>query len=409
MSVAILSIGTELTRGEVINSNAAWLGDAVSTLGVEVAIHEVIPDDIDVIVATLSQLSTRVTTILCTGGLGPTTDDLTSEAVAKFLAVPMVRDADSEAHIRQRYAKHGFTPSESNFKQADFPRGATILPNAWGTAPAFSIGIGAATGYFFPGVPVEMRRLAEKYALPNLAADTEGHIATDYLQVFGIPESQLNDNLEGIEQEFGVTIGYRASFPKAEVKTLARRPSASDAKVAAAAAADAIARRLGSLVFHRGQKTLAAAVGDILMERGLSLGLAESCTGGLISSLITAQPCSDYFRGAIVCYDNQLKHDLLQVQESTIADHGVVSSAVVREMATSARRVLQCDVAIAVSGIAGPSGGTESKPVGLVHWGVATPDAVQTNQRVFHGDRERIQRWAAFSALDSLRLMLTNK
>lgn len=409
MTVALLSIGTELTRGELVNSNAPWLAERLVELGYEVTEMTTVDDDDARIVAALRDLTSRHDVIVSTGGLGPTTDDRTSACVAAALGVPLERDARSLTRIAERFAKYGIVMNPSNEKQADFPQGAAVLDNDHGTAPGFAVQLGGAICFFTPGVPSEMKHLFEERILPRLPAPP-ARIAVRKLRTFGMPESQVNDHLAGLEEEFDVTIGYRASHSEIEVKILARRRGSEDANETEARAAlveERVAARLGDVVYGRGNTSLAAVVGELALARGLKIALAESCTGGLVSEMLTVIPGSSaYYQGGVVSYSNTSKMALLGVDAASLAAHGAVSEVVAREMALGAQRVLGAEVALALTGIAGPTGGSEEKPVGLVFWAVATPSGVQVQSRVFRGDRAQIQRRAATAGLWSLRAAL---
>ncbi|MEB2313965.1 MAG: competence/damage-inducible protein A [Sorangiineae bacterium] len=408
MSVAILSVGTELTRGEIVNTNASWLGEALTEAGLEVTAQETVPDDVSRIVETLRRLGGAHRLIVCTGGLGPTTDDLTSAAVAQLLEAPLERDPTSLEVIRARMARLGRAVAASNEKQADFPRGARVLPNARGTAPGFAVHIGVAEAFFMPGVPREMRAMYREHVLPSAAALVTERSFQVRLQTFGMTESAVNDALAGVEAEHGVTVGYRVHFPEIEVKFLARAASPEAARQRARGAADAARSRLGAdVVFGEGDATLSEAVGALLAERGLRLGLAESCTGGLVSALVTERSgASAYFAGGVVSYANQVKEAVLGVPAELLREHGAVSAEVACRMAEGARAVLGVEVALALTGVAGPTGGTDEKPVGLVHYAVATPERTTARQLFWPGSRGQVQRVAAFSGLALVRQVL---
>lgn len=407
MTFAIVSTGTELLRGELTDTNASWLAAELSERGYEVAEVAGAPDDALRIEATLARLAQAHDVILMTGGLGPTTDDLTASTVAQLLEVPLERDAASLAHVESLYASRGRTLSELGKKQADFPRGATILKNPHGTAPGFAVRIGRAWCFCMPGVPREMREMFAGEVLPRLAPPKTPTVALR-LKTFGLTESEVSDRLTGVEEKYGVVLGYRASFPEVEVKILARGTEPERLAGHVRAAADAVRALLGErFVYGEGSSTLAATVGELLAARSLRLALAESCTGGLVSSLVTEVPGSSrYYVGGVVSYDNAVKCNLLGVGADTLGDQGAVSEAVTRQMAEGARRVLHADLALALSGIAGPGGGSEEKPVGLVHWAVATERVTVAKRHVFSGTRKQIQVRAAYAGLATLRELL---
>lgn len=407
MTAAVLCIGTELTRGELLNTNAGWLAEATTRIGLEVTALDCVDDDRARIEACLRRLASEHRVLLCTGGLGPTTDDLTTECVAKVAGLPLVRDRASLDFIEQLLARFGRKMAESNAKQADFPAGARILPNLRGTAPGFHIRLLRASAYFMPGVPGEMKAMFESSVAPELGALVGEPRHQIVLRTFGLPESEVNDRLAGVEDSFGVLIGYRATLPEIEVKVLARAKSPDEARGIARKAADEARARLGRYVYAEGTGSLPESVGALLIARGLTLAVAESCTGGLAAELLTRTPGSSrYFLGGAVAYANHAKTRLLGVPAPLIAERGAVSTEVARAMAEGARRALGADFGLAFTGVAGPDGGTEQKPVGLVHWAVAGEAGTDAWQRVFAGSREQIRRRAVFAGLDSVRRAL---
>ena len=404
-SVAILCVGTELTRGELVNTNGSWLAQQLSDLGFVVAEIAVVPDVESAIETTLERLAARCQIIVCTGGLGPTTDDLTTACAARVLEVPLVRDPGSLERIEAHLSRLGRPMAASNVKQADFPRGARILPNQWGTAPGFAVRIGRADVFFLPGVPSEMKNLFETAVCPAIAPQLDEHVVQVRLRTFGMGESAVNDRLAGVEAEAGVVIGYRARLPEVEVKVLARGTERATAERRARAGAALVADRLGpDVVFGEGDVSLGMAVGQLLIERNLSLAAAESCTGGLLGSWLTDAPgASQYFLGSAVVYSNEAKHRILAVPRQLLEQHGAVSPEAAQAMAEGARRAYGAEVGVSVTGIAGPEGGTHEKPVGLVHLGVALPESTVTRRLVAPGSRDRVRRIAAAAALAFVR------
>lgn len=400
-TAAVLCIGTELTRGEVVNSNGNTLAEALTGHGFEVTAIEVVDDQRGRIVESLTRLGRSHAALVVTGGLGPTTDDITTAAVAELLGVALERDEASLERIRERLERLGRPMAGSNAKQADFPLGARILPNPNGTAPGFCVRIEGALACFLPGVPREMSAMFEVSVVPLLAPLVDEAFHQIRLRSYGLPESEVNDRLAGIESEFGVVLGYRASFPVIEVKVLARDAVAGSAAQRARRAADEVQRRLGDdVVFGEGDITFAQALGRELVRTQQRLACAESCTGGLVGQLLTARGgASAFFAGGAVVYENQAKTALLGVPAAMLEAHGAVSAEVARAMAEGARARFDVDIALAVTGIAGPDGGSAEKPVGLVHYAVATRAATEARHFVFNGDRELIRLRAAYAAL----------
>ncbi len=408
MTAAVLCIGTELTRGELLNSNATWLAESLTRIGLEVTAVDCVDDDRGRIEAYLTRLATEHQVLVCTGGLGPTTDDITTECAARVAGVAVVRDAAAFEHIKERLRRYGRPElAASNAKQADFPVGAQILPNPNGTAPGFGVKLGACAAYFMPGVPSEMKAMFDASIAPDLAGLVSSARRQIVLRCFGLPESEVNHRLAGVEATYGVVIGYRASLPEIEVKVLASAATPDAALDVAQRAASEVRGRLGDYVYGEGFGSLPEHVGRLLVERSLTLAIAESCTGGLAAELMTRLPGSSrYFLGGAVVYANASKTALLGVPAELIASHGAVSGEVARAMAEGVRERLGADLGLAFTGIAGPDGGTPQKSVGLVHWALASAAGTQLAERIFPGDRSAIRRRAAFAGFDLIRRSL---
>lgn len=406
MTVSILSIGTELTRGEIVDTNSAWLAERMTTEGFELVELDTVDDDRSRIIDALARLTRRSRIVLVTGGLGPTTDDLTTAAAAEWLGVPLVRDKVSLERIRSILERAGRTMAASNEKQADFPVGAQVLTNPVGTAPGFAVEFDGTRVFFMPGVPREMTAIFDEHVMPAVRPLLERHVVQVRLGTYGVGESAVNDRLAGIEAEHNVLIGYRAHFPEVIVKVLATDTDRAAAQARARRGADAVLAQLGPIVvFGEGQNELPEVVGDLLSNRGLTLSAAESCSGGLIGQQLTRQPgASNFFQGGVIAYSNAAKEALLGVDSATLSAHGAVSDQVARAMAEGARRRFDTDLAVSVTGIAGPTGGTPTKPVGTVFIAVATGQGTACKGFTFPGDRSRVQRTAAHSALNLVRL-----
>lgn len=402
MTVGILAIGTELTRGELVDSNSTWLASQLVGLGLEAPEHVKVDDDVARIAERLRDLASRHTFVVCTGGLGPTTDDLTAEAAGVAIGKPLVRSEAALDAIRRRFATIGRPMGPSNEKQADFPEGATILPNANGTAPGFSVELGAARLFFMPGVPSEMQAMFTAHVEPAISPRASRTTHQIHLRTFGAGESAIGEALAGLEAELpGITLGYRASFPEVEVKVLARAADDTQAEALAERGAARVRERLGALVYGDGDDTFPAYLGRVLRDRSLTLALAESCTGGLAGQLITSVPgSSEYLLLDAVTYSNASKIRLLGVHAELIRAYGAVSSEVAGEMAEGALRISDAHLAVSITGIAGPGGGTDDKPVGTV-WLALARRGERTATRLLKlgGTRDRIRMIAAYTAL----------
>ena len=402
MSAAILCIGTELTRGELTNTNATFLADRLTAIGFSVHAIETIADEHAHIVETLLRLAARHRVIVCSGGLGPTTDDITSACAASAAGVPLERHEPSLDAIRRRFAQLGREMTPSNAKQADFPRGSEVLPNPIGTAPGFLLRLGGALLFFTPGVPSEMKRMFDDQIEPRVAPLAPNDTAQNHLKTFGQTESRIGEMLGGVEEAFpGVVIGYRAHFPEIEVKVFARGKNRTDAQSLADAATREVRQRLSEYVYGEGKDdSFASAVARVLRGHGLTLAIAESCTGGLVGHMLTSVPgSSEFLLFDAVVYSNASKSAVLGVDPELIRAHGAVSAECAAALADGARRVVGSDLAVSITGIAGPTGGTDTKPVGLVYVGLATAHGTDVKERKFVGDRHRVQTLAAYSAL----------
>jgi nicotinamide-nucleotide amidase len=406
MTAAVLSIGTELTRGELINTNAAWLAEQLTGLGFDVLEHVTVDDDCARIAGVLERLCGQVQVIVSTGGLGPTTDDLTAQAVASALGVPLERDPVALETIRQRYAARRREMPETNAKQADFPAGATVVPNPIGTAPGFEVRLRGTRCIFLPGVPQEMQALFQRSLAPSLAKLAPRTTHQAHLRTFGLTESEVAQRLAGLEEaQAGLTLGYRASFPEIEVKVHVRAADEAEAESRVRAVVDEVRERLGEAVYGERDDTYPGVVGKALRNRGLTLAIAESCTGGLVGALLTSVPgSSDYVLFDAVTYANSAKAKVLGVTPETLRAYGAVSAETAAAMAEGALRVGGADLAVSVTGIAGPGGGSDEKPVGTVYLALAQKDAATVTKYVqLPGDRERIRMLTAYLALRMVR------
>jgi nicotinamide-nucleotide amidase len=406
MTAAILSIGTELTRGELINTNAAWLGEELTKLGFEVAEHATVDDDLDRIVTLIRRFSEDHQVVISTGGLGPTSDDLTTEAAAKAAGVGLWRDEAVVEGIRQKFKLFGRVMPESNAKQGDFPEGADVLPNTMGTAPGFAMTLGRARMFFVPGVPREMKHIFGESILPAIAPMAERRTHQVHIRTFGMTESGVSQAVRHLEKQHeGLTLGYRAHFPEIEVKVHVRADNAVDAEQRAESIAGEVRGILGDAVFGGKDDAFAEVVGARLRDAGKTLAVAESCTGGQVGEMLTRIPgASDYLLLDAVVYSNGAKQSVLGVSNEILRAHGAVSSETAAAMAEGALRVSGADIAVSITGIAGPGGGTEDKPVGTVWFGLARKgEPTITRHRKLPWERARVQTLSAYIALELVR------
>lgn len=409
MKAEILTIGDELLRGEIVDSNKSFLSDRLLGLDIETRYHASVRDDPPDMIDAFRRAAARSDVTLVSGGLGPTRDDLTASVLAEAFGRELVLDREALAGIEAFFRAAGREMSENNAKQARFPEGAGILPNPIGTAPGFWIEEAGSLFFCMPGVPREMVRMMDEQVVPRIAVRHAGGVAVRarLLRTFGMGESTLDDELKDIATGSDVVLGFRTSFPDNYLRPLARGATADLAEAALERVCEAIRQRLGPLVYSEDDETLDAVVGRLLRERGMTIAVAESCTGGLIAERITDSPgASAYFKGGVVAYADSAKADLLGVSAEMLAEHGAVSDPVVRAMAEGVRRRFGADIGIATTGISGPDGGSEAKPVGLVHVALARADGIHAESFVFPLDRARHRQLTAQVALDWVRRAL---
>ena len=405
----ILSTGDEVLTGQIADTNAAFLADQMGSLGFEVARHTTVGDDRAMLAATFRRLGAEADVVLCTGGLGPTIDDLTTEVAAEVLGAALKTDAAALAHMEGLWKSRGRPMPENNRKQAQIPETAEVLSNPAGTAPGFTAKIDRAWFFFMPGVPREMKRMFAEQVVPRLEGLRPEPTVFDVrvLRSFGLAESAADQALTGLEARFpGVKLGFRAHFPEIQIKLTVKGADIPTAKAQLEAAAGEVRRRIGANVFSEGAP-MAEVVGEGLRREGATLATAESCTGGLVAEMITAIPgSSDYFDRGFVTYSNQAKMDLLGVSEEILREHGAVSEPCARAMAEGARARAGTTHAVAVTGVAGPGGGTPETPVGLVFVALASPGQTLVKRLRWPGQREQVRLVSAMMALDLVRRAL---
>jgi nicotinamide-nucleotide amidase len=406
--LAIVAVGTEVTEGRIANTNAAWIARRFLRAGIETAAHVAAPDDREEMRRAFEFAAARAGTVVVTGGLGPTLDDITRDVAAEMAGVPLEEDVETVRRLEGFFAMLGRQMTPNNRRQALFPRGAAILPNARGTAPGFSLTVAGARFHFVPGVPHESEAMIEASVLPPLEAERAaagaGAVRIRRLNCFGLPESKVDALLAprfpGKEPE----LAFNVSDGVVAIYLTARRPSGGEAESLLERAAGEVRAALGGAVFSEGEVSLEEALLDACRARGATLALAESCTGGLAASRVTrVAGASDVLRGAVVAYANEAKTALLGVPAELIAAHGAVSREVALAMARGACRALEASAAAGITGVAGPSGGTAAKPVGTVHVAVVAPGVERSREVRLGGDRGFIQRIAAMGALDQVR------
>jgi len=410
MKAEVLTIGDELLRGEIVDSNKSFLSDRLLGLDIETRFHSSVRDDPPDMRDAFARAIERSDIVLVSGGLGPTRDDLTTELLTESLGRKLVLDEVSLEVIRAFFASVGREMSPNNEKQAWFPEGADVLENPIGTAPGFMVEERGALVFCLPGVPRELVRMMDEQVLPRISGRMAGErlvVRAKFLRTFGIGESSLDAELSDIADEGDVVLGFRTAFPDNHLRPLARAVSAQEADAKLDRVVEQIRERLGAIVYGEGDDTLEVVVGRALREQGKTLAVAESCTGGLIAERITdVAGSSAYFLGGVVAYANEAKQALLGVDAALLAEHGAVSEPVARAMAEGARERFGADLALATTGISGPDGGSEEKPVGLVYIALASAEGTHCDHFVFPLDRTRHRQLTAHTALDWVRRSL---
>jgi nicotinamide-nucleotide amidase len=406
---ALLAIGDEVLRGEIGNSNAAFIAERLFEAGFELAEQLVVSDDPQAMRTALVRLRAEVDVIITTGGLGPTEDDRTVDVVAELLATGTTADEKSLEAMKKRFSTHGFEMTPNNLRQVRIPNGARALPNAAGIAPGFVVSLGGAEAYFMPGVPREMEKMFTDEVMPRLARRmAEREIlppATRTWHLYGMGESHIDHRLAGILTGIeGASLHFRTSNPVNHVKLVVRQADPAEARATVDRVDAELRKRIGPGIYGIDADTFPAAVAKALRAQEATVAFAESCTGGLAGELVTSESgASSFFRGSVVAYADDVKISVLGVKPETIADFGAVSEPTAREMAEGAKRVCGSSVAVAITGVAGPEGGAPDKPVGTVCFAVCGPGTTRTSTKLFAGDRERVRTAAAYYALDLAR------
>ncbi len=408
MRCEIVAIGTELLLGQIVDTNSSWMGERLAIIGVEHQRQTKVGDNLGRIVDAISEALERADAVVVCGGLGPTQDDITREAIAQVMGVELVRDDAVADVIRELFASRGRTMPDNNLRQADVPVGATVIEQRTGTAPGLICPVGDKVVYAVPGVPYEMTEMMERAVLPDLAerAGVRQVIVSRVLRTWGESESRvaelLDPRLRALDDTGAATIAFLASgIEGIKVRLTARGDDEEHARALLDAEEAEVRAALGDIVFSGEDLPMEAEVGRLLEAKQRTLAIAESLTGGLACSRVVNVPgSSEWFKGGVVAYDSQVKFDALGVPEGP-----VVSEDAVKAMADGVRRLLQADVGVATTGVAGPTE-QEGHPPGTVWLGVAVGDDVEARRLRLPGDRDRVRQLTVISVMDMLRRKL---
>jgi nicotinamide-nucleotide amidase len=407
----ILAVGDELTAGDRPNTNSTWIARELLALGIEARFHTIVGDDPDDLGTAFRAAAQRARFLVVTGGIGPTEDDRTRQVAAEVAGVPLVEDPASWKHIVARFRSRGLRPSPSNRLQAMTPAGGRVLPNRAGTAPGFEVAVGGATLFAVPGVPSEMEIMVREQVLPRIRelAGVARCLVQKTLHLTGATESEVGERIADLmPADRDPRVGITVSGGIITVRILASGDDPGDAAARAEATAALVRPRVATLLFAEDGRSLAQATGELLIERGVTFALAESCTGGLLASLLCDVPgISAVFREGFVTYANESKTARLGVPESVLREHGAVSAATALAMASGVRAAAGVRLGAAITGIAGPGGGTPDKPVGLVFLAVDLDGAATAERRFYPGSsRREVRERAARDCLHWIRRRL---
>lgn len=406
MNVEVIAVGTELLLGQIVDGNGAHIGRRLAEAGHDHVRRQVVGDNLDRMVEALRLAISRADAVIVTGGLGPTQDDVTREAIAAAAGVELLVDQEYEAALRDRWAARGRTMPETNLRQASYPEGGEMLPNPKGTAPGLRMTIDGTEVFALPGVPAEMHLMLDEQVLPRLRSN--GVVASRIVRTFGESESRIAELLGDLfESQTNPTVAFLASDGEIRVRLTAKADDPDAAKDLLVPLEAEVVSLLDKHVFAVESGPDLIPVEEIVLDacrlRGWTLATAESATGGMVAERLTSVPgSSDVVRGSVVAYATDVKRSLLVVPDAVVDGHGVVSAETALAMARGAQQVLGADVAVAITGSAGPT--PQEQPVGTMWFAVATPDDVRTRLIRLPGDRERVRTYATTTALHLVRL-----
>ncbi|CUO77780.1 nicotinamide-nucleotide amidase [Intestinibacter bartlettii DSM 16795] len=410
MKAEIITVGTEILLGDILNTNCRYLSRELAAMGIEMYYQITVGDNEERLLKTLEESLNRSDIVICTGGLGPTEDDITKEVCAKYFGYELELHKPSLDAMIERFKHMNRVPTKNNEKQAYFPKEAYILKNDNGTAPGCIMEKEGKMIVVLPGPPKEMESMFENYVKPYLSKLTDDVIESEVLRIIGVGESKVeNDILDIIDSQTNPTIATYAKGYECTLRITAKAKSVEEAKELIKPMSDEMKRRFGQSLYATGETSIEEVVAKMLVENNLKIAVAESCTGGMVSaSLINYPGISSVFMEGCVTYSNEAKMKSLGVKKETLDVYGAVSDNCAKEMASGVAARYNTNVGIATTGIAGPGGGTDEKPVGLVYFGIYINGKVITKKYVFNGDRQGIRERATRTILNDLRLELLN-
>ena len=410
MKAEIITVGTEILLGDILNTNCRYLSRELAAMGIEMYYQITVGDNEERLLKTLEESLNRSDIVICTGGLGPTEDDITKEVCAKYFGYELELHKPSLDAMIERFKHMNRVPTKNNEKQAYFPKEAYILKNDNGTAPGCIMEKEGKMIVVLPGPPKEMESMFENYVKPYLSKLTDDVIESEVLRIIGVGESKVeNDILDIIDSQTNPTIATYAKGYECTLRITAKAKGVEEAKELIKPMSDEMKRRFGQSLYATGETSIEEVVAKMLVENNLKIAVAESCTGGMVSaSLINYPGISSVFMEGCVTYSNEAKMKSLGVKKETLDVYGAVSDKCAKEMASGVAARYNTNVGIATTGIAGPGGGTDEKPVGLVYFGIYINGKVISKKYVFNGDRQGVRERATRTILNDLRLELLN-
>ncbi|MGP8153520.1 MAG: competence/damage-inducible protein A [Smithella sp.] len=414
MKIGILTIGNELMNGRITDANASFIAREINLQGWQIETIISVGDDFASIKNRLDYLLSLTDSIICTGGLGPTADDITTAAIAEAFSLPLYTDKNVLNFIKDIFAKFNLRWVENNAKQAIFPQGAEIIPNSRGTAPGFSLLINEKPIFVIPGVPAEARMMLTLGVIPILYRyfpQNEQYTSKQTIKTFGLSEAAVDDRLKDIDfDSLGVSVGFYPVFPENHIVLISRHKTLEGAQKNLQKAQDEVSARLHDYIFAFEEKTLEEVIAGLLTKKKLTIAIAESCTGGLITNRLTdVSGSSDYLERGLVTYSNAAKISMLGVPAKVIEKHGAVSETTALLMAEGVRKLAGTDLGLSSTGIAGPTGGSNEKPVGTVYLALSDSSRTICRHHTFRWDRQRNKDVFSEAALFLLKNYLQGK
>ncbi|MFW5998566.1 MAG: competence/damage-inducible protein A [bacterium] len=412
MKVEIIAIGTELLLGELNDTNSTFIARELTSIGYDINYIIDAADETIELENALNNALNRSDIIITTGGIGPTSDDITRQVIADVTGHPLYKDENLVKQMEKYFDKKNYTITPNNYRQTYLPEGAKPIENNWGTAPGILLETGENIIISLPGVPEEMKNMLRQKVIPYLMENENKMVKTSYFKFFGIGESTLETKIKDILDKNNSSINLSLLAGRGEVRLRITVKGNSETQIDEKlnTIKNEVNKKAGKYIYGIDNQTLPEVTGNILKKYNLKLGIAESCTGGLIGSRITNIPgSSKYFEGGIIAYSNQIKINELKVSSETIKQYGAVSEQTALEMAKGISKKFKCDLGLSVTGIAGPGGGTANKPVGLVYIGVASSNTTEVYKLNLNGNRKENKWRTSQYALNYLRNFIKNK